>query len=793
MRAWIALIVVGCSTAQPLPGPQTVRVISAESELIGGLEAAGRIGDFLIDNGRVRFVVQPPGSSTGWGLYGGSLVDLDRTGPGGDDRLQEIFFQCNLRGFAPQTAEIVNDGATLRLKGIDKGIPLLDAIIPSVPNGLDITIDLTLAANSDTLEISYDVADTAREELRDVSCGAVLLHGDEYDFFTPGKGAGIEGGDLEWVASSAPGARASYVLFRAQGTISAIAAFDEVVPLSSSTQGVFPGGRFRDKLFIAVGSGDVETALVEMRKTRIDPAARQTFTVPVQGPEARLKRVTVTVRDPSRQAGGDAESLALVDPATGKATLSVPSGTARVVDVKLAGRLIATRELSASVEPVVIDDEGTLIVNSRETKAGQDVGPTPVHLFVTKDGARVLKKYLKASDEVVLPAGNYHVVVSKGPEHEIFEQDVTVPAMGAVTVEARVDHVVDTDGWITVDTHVHSTKSVDADESLEQRVLGAVGEGLDILLSTDHDVVIDYQPTVDRLGLTSKLVTERGSEISPLYGHFNAWPLATGKYWEVQWFVYEGETFKRMLDPNEVVALARSKGAAIVQVNHPRDSKGAYNYMQLNPETNMGIKPFPESDCVELMNSKGGDFHELVFADLVGAWKHDRRITATASSDAHSRGSEIGYGRTAIKAGTDLPATWQALREGKAVAMIGPFVTLEARAGTGSDAQKAGIGETLNSNRGPVELDVVVQAPSWMDVDTLEIIRDGVVIATRTLDPGPVVRFRGTITATATADAFFMAKVSGDGRNEPVMGARALTYTNPVFVDVAGNGYHWGQ
>ena len=132
--------------------------------------ASGRIGDWLFDNGTVRFIVQDAGSATGWGVHGGSLVDLS-IGPtrddGPEDHLQEIFFHCDLRAFRPESAQLINDGsdgqpAVLRMVGKDGGFPLLDSLLRSRPIGVEATIEYRLEAGSDTLEIRQVVTDTLR-------------------------------------------------------------------------------------------------------------------------------------------------------------------------------------------------------------------------------------------------------------------------------------------------------------------------------------------------------------------------------------------------------------------------------------------------------------------------------------------------------------------------------------------------------------------------------------------------------------------------------------------------------
>ena len=145
--------------------------------------------------------------------------------------------------------------------------------------------------------MAFNTIDMRRTELREIGCGAVLLHGDDFEFLTPGAGSAVAGGENDWIASSAPGLRASYVLFRKSGPLNAVLAIDEVVPLIGEAQPVVPGGRARDSFFIAVGDRDVESALAEVRRIRGETAPRVTVELPIVAPAPRLAHVAVLIRD----------------------------------------------------------------------------------------------------------------------------------------------------------------------------------------------------------------------------------------------------------------------------------------------------------------------------------------------------------------------------------------------------------------------------------------------------------------------------------------------------------------
>ncbi len=113
-----ALALTACSRADE---PAAVaRVVENRADLIGGSRALGDLGDFLIENDQVRVVIQGPGFSRGFGVYGGSLIDADLRRPTewgtdsragqGFDAFGELFPAFFLQAVAVDEVVIDNDG-----------------------------------------------------------------------------------------------------------------------------------------------------------------------------------------------------------------------------------------------------------------------------------------------------------------------------------------------------------------------------------------------------------------------------------------------------------------------------------------------------------------------------------------------------------------------------------------------------------------------------------------------------------------------------------------------------------
>ena len=124
-----------------LPPKARARQITDPDDLIEGPLAHGRVGDWLIENSHVRFVVQGVGSNLqglrdmySVGGFGGNVIDLELKSNPGNDNFIEIQPMLNVETVVNATTmEVVNDGqdgttAILRACGPDD---LLDFVNPS--------------------------------------------------------------------------------------------------------------------------------------------------------------------------------------------------------------------------------------------------------------------------------------------------------------------------------------------------------------------------------------------------------------------------------------------------------------------------------------------------------------------------------------------------------------------------------------------------------------------------------------------------------------------------------------
>lgn len=202
------------------------------------------------------------------------------------------------------------------------------------------------------------------------------------------------------------------------------------------------------------------------------------------------------------------------------------------------------------------------------------------------NGVRFMKKSAEGNGSIQVAPGRYELVISRGPEHGISVHTLDLAAGDATSVAAVLRHEVDTSGWISADFHLHAEPSFDSGMKLEKRITSIVVEGLELAVSTDHDIVTDYAPTVGAMGLHEMLQTAIGVEMSTLeLGHFIAFPLGyddleTPDHGAPDWSCKDGPLLMESLEEKLNTG---HEGVKIMA--HPRD--GFIGYI-----SQLGVDPY---------------------------------------------------------------------------------------------------------------------------------------------------------------------------------------------------------
>lgn len=770
----------GCT--QPITDARArAKVIECTAELAPGRLAAGRMGDFLLENDRIRVIIRGPGQGYYLhGGFGGGIIDAVRKTDSGwsEDLVKEILPAVDLTVGAfdelvithaggDDTAELVVRGPATQLELIaaagTREVPevIMEHHYRLAPGATSVEMFTRVFPKEGTEDASHDLYDA-------------MFLGGRAPSFVPGKGP-VEGQTQgDFVATS--GTTTSYGLVYGEDlTLIDLAGIRLVQGASVDSTGTTH--------HFLVGDGSIASITEQgwaLRGTEtLAYDVRATPGVDILVTDAAQKQITI-----ARPIGNDAT---IAVPADGSYFMqAITLGSAPGAMVPLSNSSIAERGPSGTLALTVRDDTSST--------------PLPARI-VLDDGADDRIVWTDATGDLSLPVppGTYRVSISRGLEYDAFVATSVVVADGAtVPVDARLERVVDTAGWIALDTHLHSEMSTDSTFPVDDRIRAVAGEGIEVPVSTDHDMITDYGPIIHEVGLDDWLGTMIGAEVSSLiWGHLNGFPFIpkpdrTGN----------GAPSWLARSPAQVFTAMHDTGDnAIVQINHPRDgSTSLFDAIDLDPTTGVAhanpttlglpsdtdLSDISSADAVEVANaSSQGDF-EMVFDDWIHLVALGSRTCATGSSDSHGASRFAGEARTYVYvgAGNDIPATVDpdaivaAIRARHVVVGTGAFVT----ANIGS----AMPGDTAQVS-GTVPLHIKVQAAPWRPLARIRIFQGPQELQSITLDPQDTnpVRYDQTLSLAApAADTFYVVRVEGSGSGAPVNNDMMPSFTNPIFVDV---------
>lgn len=780
-------------------------------------------GDFVLINDRVAVAIEDKGLSDGYGRFGGEILAIDRVGddgkPMGLSKYNETLVSIALDTVNPTSVSVLADGgdgkeAIVRVSGPLKTLPFvaesLKALYPNVYD-VQIALDYVLAPHSPMLGIRVGVINPGTEEI-DFGLnrpGSEELYGffqtSQQQLVTPERGygtpaetsawVGFEGGELgfAWRTTGNPPMRwgieqSGFQLFTGEGFVAPACATTTLDRVQ-----VIAGGPHYDGLREAVREASAEAPWRAITGTLKDAKGEAVAGAYVHGlgvDGAYLTR-TRTAAD-----GG----FTLHAPPGAPMTL-VPQ---KVGYPRHGGTSVAASEGSASLSFAA---EATIHVTAVEAGTNK---PLPVRVqilpkaplaatpeaFGVADEAngRLHQEFAVTGDATLpVPPGEHRVIVTRGYEYEL--ADVTVDAKAGETseVKATLARSVDSTGAMCADFHIHSMHSADSDDPVVYKVKGAIADGLDIPISSEHEWVIDFQPEIVKLGLTDCAFGMASSELTTFtWGHFGVVPLTPRdgavNHGAVEWI---GNP------PRDVFATAHSlPEAPIIIVNHPRSSGfgGYFSASGYDRATNAG-DPSLWSDAFEAIEVFNDSDFESNRSSTVADWfaflNLGRKMVAVGSSDSHHlRTSPVGYPRTCVWFGHDDPKklTPNAVRDGvargTAVVSGGLYMTV-----TGPGGERPG--DSLKVPAAGATFTVTVQSPSWLAGDvSLETIVDGKTLSTTPLTAtgtGTAKRYEKTVTVSA-ADltsghdwVVFHAKSTGD--LSPLHpGRRAFAASNAVFL-----------
>jgi hypothetical protein len=408
---------------------------------------------------------------------------------------------------------------------------------------------------------------------------------------------------------------------------------------------------------------------------------------------------------------------------------------------------------------------------------------------------------LNEGELVTLPVGSYLVSATKGPEFSIDQRTVQITENHTKSLVFQLERVIDRPDLVSIDTHLHTLES-DGAVTVENKILALVASGIDVAVATDHNFPVDYRPALRNLGLQDQLTVVSGAEVTvPERLDYNTYPMI------VQPDEYNhGAIDVLSPDISSLFELSRARDPdVVVQVNHPHAWQFDYfTWFGLDPDSAaFAYEGFDTSfDVLEVVNGAIYDTpdNQATRRDWFNLLRRGYFFPLVGTSDSHEIDQdEPGFSRTYVYSDdsngvTSVKQLMQQLRNGHSFASNGPFIAL-----TVLDRYRPGDTATITSGSIPIKIDVWT-AP-WIDATNVKIYVNGEhrTVAAQSIAHPSALHLQAALELTLNQDAFLVAEVTGDSDLFPMVQprmtidgektvVRPYALTNPVFIDVDGNG-----
>jgi hypothetical protein len=482
---------------------------------------------------------------------------------------------------------------------------------------------------------------------------------------------------------------------------------------------------------------------------------------------------------------------------TGRASDDVLVGRAALIDRPREQVLSeATVDVSVYEEPggrptpsriTVADEQGTLMSLGNVSGAPSAVRPGVVY---SRGGAVRL----------TLPDGRYVIYEGRGFEYSVARTEVDLARGSSASRRLAIRREVDTAGWAAMDTHVHTaTFARHGDATAEERMLTITGEGLELPVSTEHNLRIDFEARAGEAGVREDFTPVLGSEVTtPSLGHFNVFPLPP-----------DGHAIDQAA-PDWTRLREAIRGAAsdpVIVLNHAQDLHGGFRplgrarHISIAGEDLEGWR-LP-ANAMEVLNSGAVMTDGL---SLPRAWmgllNRGILLAPVGSSDSHDVSRYIiGQGRTYVRCDDrdpgriDLARAMEGVRRGQVMVSYGLLAEI--------DVTSKGPGELVEA-RGELPVRIRVKGPGWTRAQRVALYVNGVRVREEEIQTGANAGVKWEATwrlPKPSHDVHLVAIATGPGVAAPYwptakpyqptsieFTSYVLGLSGAVFVDADGSG-----
>lgn len=485
----------------------------------------------------------------------------------------------------------------------------------------------------------------------------------------------------------------------------------------------------------------------------------------------------------------------------------------RVGEVFLDHRSVSDLLQECTVEVAVIEQETREPLPARLTilnqhGALQTTGNSSNEHLAVRAGA-IYTSTGKA--QIRLPSGSYRIIAGRGFEYSIETADLSLIAGQVTRLQFAITRQVDTKGYVACDTHVHSrTHSGHGDATVRERMITLAGEGIELPIATDHNVLIDHDPYARDANVRGYFTPVIGNEVTTKVGHFNVFPVSARS----QVPDHTLSNWDQILD-----AIFHTPGVKIAILNHARD-------------IHSGVRPFGPKlfndavgeqldndamrfNAMEILNSGAVQTDPLeLMHDWMALLNRGHNVTPVGSSDSHDVARYIvGQGRTYIRcddedvSNIDVEQAVDNFLQGRVMVSYGLAADIRVNEIHGPETH--GLGDLCPVSKDGIDVTVRVLGPDWVTASNVTLyangkkIRDSEVVLddTEKLPTGTLYRCHWKL-PRPRHDVFLVAVATGPGIDglhwktakpyqptSPAWTSHVLGISGAVWLDVDGNNH----
>jgi hypothetical protein len=400
-----------------------------------------------------------------------------------------------------------------------------------------------------------------------------------------------------------------------------------------------------------------------------------------------------------------------------------------------------------------------------------------------------------------LRLGHYRIYAGRGFEFGVVTQAVAVVAGPPQTLKFELKRQVSTPGLVSCDTHVHTfTYSRHGDATAEERAITLAGEGIELPIATDHNVIIDPTAAARKTGMDKYFTAVSGDEVTTGHAHFNIFPVEAGA---------KAPNYKINDWPELMKEMRAAPAVKVVILNHPRN---VHNNFQPFASTNFNAKTGENLrgsefsfDAVEVLNSSALQSDWMVsFRDWMALLNYGYRVTAVGSSDCHDVSRYIvGQGRSYVACDDsdvsriDVNKACESILNGRVLVSMGLLADMKVE-------DRFSVGDLATGVGDMIHVTVSVQGPDWTAADLVQLYANGELAREEhfapVFAPGEKKRIHWSL-PKPPKDLYLVAIASGPPVTSPywripkpyqptstTWKPRVVGATNPIWVDSDGDG-----